>query len=672
MDKPKNYAESASITRKLKDLYTQVVTGYREEKKGQNDLVNECWDIYNCKLTDAQGYEGDSQIFEPIVRDAVEARRKRFTAMLFPAVGNNIQCVSETGDIPAETLAILQRHVVYSDMRAVLSQMLLAGDIEGQWSLMASWRDVARKITRKFRSEFEGEEIIDVKEEEIRDCGPQVRVLPAQDLWVFPDTSKKIDDCEIVAVALRLTDEDLDEMVDQGLMTQKGIDRIVKDAGDDQIKWADKNRSSDAGIKMKKGQKFCLVYMVFKTLKLEGEKVPAIVFFGGPDNVVGVVKNPYWSGRVPVISAPVDQVPGSFWGKSKVGPVRALAYQLNDITNMGMDSAEYSLLPIVMTDPVKNPRTGSMVMGKAAIWETSPNDTSLLNFPQLYTHALTLRQVVKQQIMESMDVNETMLGKAPQGRKNAQAIAAQSSEALATIGDVARRVEHEILNPLLEWFYELDVQFRDDDLWVAMEGEHGVQAKMQRLPAQQVNERYHFRWMGLDQTIGAQRIQQMIGMMNVLRGVPPQQLNGRRLDVGPILDFVAQSTFGPTMTQNILIDERHKTLVPPAVEIELLLNGFDCPPNPLDNQIEHLQALQKAAQQTGDPKGVFRKQMQARMQMMQAQMPQGTPGMGGMGGPGQPGQPRPGAMPGQGRPAQNPAGAIHADHMQDPQAQPRG
>jgi hypothetical protein len=675
MDKPKNYATSSKVVEKALGVYTQIREGFKEEKKKQNDLIDECWDIYNCVLGDAQMYEGESQIFEPIVRDAVEARRKRFTAMLFPQVGNNIQCVSETGEQPAEVLAILQRHVSKSDLRSVLSSMLLAGDVEGQWSLMLDWKEIKRKVTKKaWKPVDEGatEDIVDVDVEEVTECGPTVRVLPAQDLWVFPSTVSKIDQAEMVAVALRLTDNDLDEMVEAGMFTQSGVDKIVRDAGEDSQKWADKSRSADAGIKIKSGRKFCLVYMVFMRLKLDGEKQSAIVFFGGPQNVIGIVKNPYWCGKVPIISAPVDRVPGSFWGKSKVEPVRMLAYQLNDITNMGMDSAQYSLLPIVMTDPVKNPRVGSMVMGKAAIWETSPQDTKFVEFPQLYQHAVNLRNVVKQQIMESMEVNETMLGKAPQGRKNAQAIAAQSTEALATIGDVARRVENEILNPLLEWFYELDVQFRDDDLWVTIEGEHGIQAKMQRLAPQQVNERYHFRWLGMDQTTGAQRTQQMIAMMNVLRGVPPQQLNGRRLDVGPILDFVSATTFGPTMSQNILIDERHKMLIPPAVEVEMLLNGFDVAPNPLDNHVEHLQALQQASQQTGDPTGVFRKQMQARMQMLQAQMPQGQQGAPGGAGPGIAGTPRPGAMPSAPRGGQNPPGAIHADQMMDPRAQPRG
>ena len=674
----KNYASVSAVNEKAKKLYAQIVEGFKQEKKSQNETIDECWGIYNCELGDYQMYDGDSQIFEPIVHDAVEARRKRFTAMLFPNVGNSVQCVSETGETPSETLAIMQRHVSYSNLRAIASSCLLNGDVEGQWSLMINWKSDTHKVTKKVLKPIDGttEELEDVEEEDVVDCGPEVKVIPAQDLWVFPSTCSSINDAEIVAVALRLTDDAIDKMVKDEYLIQKQVDRMVKDAQEDQTKWAEKARSADAGIKIKAGQKFSLVYMVYTKMKLDGDKVPAIIFYGGHDIVLGVIKNPNWCGKVPIVSAPVDRVAGSFWGKSKIEPVMALAYQLNDVTNMGMDSAQYSLLPIVMTDPLKNPRVGSMVMGKAAIWETSPNDTKILDFPQLYQHALGLRGAIKQQIMESMDVNETMLGKAPQGRKNAQAIAAQSSEALASIGDVTKRFENDILNNVLEWFYEMDMQYRDDDLWIAVEGEHGVQAKLQRVSPQQVNERYHFRWLGTDQAMGAQRVQQMIGIMNVLRGIPPQQLNGRRLDVGPILDFIAQAAFGPTLSQNILIDERHKASLPPEMENEMLLNNLPVNPAPLDNDIEHLQIHQQAAAQTGDPTGAFRNHMMLHMKALQAkqpQPPQGQPGApGGQGQPGIAGTPRPGAMPAPGRNVQGPPGQIHADQMADAQAQPRG
>lgn len=673
-DKIKNYASNKDLQEKCGKLYEQILTGFREEKKSQNDAIEECWDIFNCELGDNQQYDGDSIIYEPIVHDAVEARRKRFTGMTFPNVGNNLEVISEQGDMPAATMSILQRYIKDTNLRSVASMLYLNGDVEGQWTVMPGWKSKERTITRKVSKTLEGtsEDYTDVEEEIIIDAGPELTVIPAQDLWVFPPTVADIQDAEIACVAMRLTTDAIDDMVKEGLFLKSQVEKLTKDAGEEQVRWAEKARTSDAGIKLKAGQKFALIYMAFTKLKIEGKKVPAIVYLGGLDNVLGIIKNPYWNQKIPLISEPVDKVPGSFWGRSKVKTVAPLQYELNDITNMGMDSAMYSLMPIVMTDPLKNPQYSSMVMAMAAVWSTSPNDTKVIEFPPLYQHALTLKNAIKAQIMESMEVNETMLGRAPSGKKSAQAVGAQSQEAMATIGDVVKRFELGVMNRIMEWFYDLDLQFRDEDLAVMIDGEHGAQSIIEKIPPQQVGHRYWFKWLGADKAMGAQNNQQLISWMNVLRGLPPQVLNGRKLDLGPMIDFLNEAICGPTMAQNVLIDERHKISIPPEMENEFLVNNLPAFVSPLDDDVKHIREHQQGAQVTGDPTGRFRLHIEEHIKAIQAkqqQQPQkGQPGIPGGAGPGVAGTPRPGAVPAGPRNGQNPPGAISADSMQDPQA----
>lgn len=681
-DKLKNYASDKKLQEKCNKLYDQIITGFREEKKDQNESIEECWDIFNCELGDNQQYDGDSQIYEPIVHDALEARRKRFTGMTFPNVGNNLEVISEQGDMPAATMSILQRYIKDTNLRSVASTLFLNGDIEGQWSVMPGWRHKERKITKRVKNTIEGtsEDYEDVEEETIIDEGPELTVLPAQDLWVFPPTVADIQDAEIVCVAMRLTTDAIDEMVEEGMFLKDQVEKLTKDAGEEKTIWAEKARTSEAGIKMKAGQKFALIYMAFTKLKLDGEKKPAIVYLGGPDNVLGIIANPYWNQKIPIISEPVDKVAGSFWGRSKVKTVAPLQYELNDITNMGMDSAMYSLMPIVMTDPLKNPQYSSMVMAMAAVWSTNPNDTKVVEFPPLYQHALTMKNAIKQQIMESMEVNETMLGRPPAGRKSAQAVGAQSQEAMATIGDVVKRFEFGVMNRILEWFYDLDLQFRDDELAVMIDGEHGVQSIIEKIPPQQVGHRYWFKWLGADKSMGAQNNQQLISWMNVLRGLPPNVLNGRKLDLGPMIDFLNEAICGPTMAQNVLIDERHKISIPPEMENEFMVNNIPAFVSPLDDDVAHIREHQQGAKITGDPNGQFRIHIQNHMkaiQEKQQQQPQkgqpGIPGsLNGQGPPGVAGTPRPGAVPAGPRNGQQPPGAISRDSMQDPQAAMRG
>lgn len=672
----KNWAKRPAALKQLDGLYTQITEGFEEEKRDQNDRIKDFWDIYNCVLSENQAYSGDSVVFDPAVRDGIDARIKRFVAMLFPTTGNNVEVVSEDGVTPQQTMSMLQRNIRFTGLRdTIVPSCLLNGDIEGQWSLMLDWKRSERTVTRKKLMAVEGvDEVEDIETETVVDEGPDVTVIAAQDLLVYPATVNELQDAEMVTVALRLTKDQIEQKVEEGWFVKSAADKLNKEPGKD---WAAKERAADAGIKIKSGKKFALVYACYKKLKLEGDKKePAIIYFGGPTNILGIVKNPFWSQKVPIISKPINKVAGSFWGKSKVDPVTELQYQLNDIVNMGQDSATYCLLPIVMTDPLKNPRVQSMIYGLAAIWETNPTDTQIVSFPDLYKNALVLEGNIKQKINQSLEVNEAMLGQAPPGRKNAQAIAAQSAEALATIGDFVKRFEFGMLDQLLEWYYELDAQFRTTDLVVKIDGEQGLQSVVETIPPQQMNYRMWFKWNGTDAVAGAQRTQQQIALMNVLRGIPPQQLNGRRLDIGPILDNIVQSTFGPTLTKNILIDESHQMKLEPEMENQFLHNGFEVPTMPLDDDAKHIQLHEQAAHETADLKGNFRRHIAKHVQQMQAKQaqmqPKGQPGMPGGAGPGVAGTPTPGAQPGQPRPMQQPPGAIHQDQMQDPNAGMRG
>lgn len=679
-NKKENFANRKPIRERAEKLHPDVIAAF-EDKNDQSRNIDNYWDIYNCKLNDKQQYDGDSQVFVPVAHDAIEARVKRYVSMLMPTTGRSIDVISENGDIPYETIALQEHYIRMNNLRTLLPGLFRRGDVEGQWSIELGWSRSERKIKRKVKKPNPDDitqEIEDVEDATIVTEGPTVTIIPAQDLAIVPATVAHIDDADMVITILRLTQDAMDKHVEEGTFIKSEVEKLAK--GLSGKKYADAERAKEAGVKANGNNKFYLVYRVWMKFKLEDEKEPCIIYFGDTKSVLGIEKNPYWSGKVPILSEPVDLIPGSIWGKSKIAPVEQLAYQCNDAINMGMDSAKYSVLPIVMTDPVKNPNVGSMILASAAIWETNPNDTKFAQFPALWKDAFAMVAAIKAQINESMDVNDAMLGRAPAGRKNAQAIAQQESSAMATIADPVRRFESGIMDPMLEWFYELDQQFRDDEVLIQVEGEVGLAAKAQRIPPQAFSQRYFFKWNGVEQSMGAQRVQQMISFMNVLRGMPPQALNGRKLDISPIIDYGAQVVLGPNMAPRVIIDERNKMSVDPDIENEIMGNGMDVSVSPLDDDIEHLRSHQEAAKFTGDPAGHFRKhimmhvlQAQAKAQAAAPMPATGQPGVPGGAGPGVPGTPRPGATPtGPREGAQNPAGAVSPDQMQDASAGGRG
>jgi hypothetical protein len=697
-DEIENFAEdltSDAYAAAMK-LYPKIQKCF-ENKQQQSDWVEEYWNIYNARPDENQQYTGNSQCYIPAVRDAVNARCKRTLATLFPANYKHVDAVGPASVTPFPTLALLEHYIRRTNLKDIVRADLLSGDVTGQWVLYVDWMKTTRRVTELVKKppilsdEEAGVEAEDVtvdeewetEEKEVIEEMPDITPMAVDDLAVYPPTVNDVEKATATAVRLRLSKESVQQFVDEGVFvgwnTEEIMDLLNEPDGGRQKRVPNKRRTADAGVRTEGTYKYALIYECHTDIELEEGKgkEPCFVYYAGPETILGIIRNPFWTKKRPVITAPVERIQGTIYGISRIEPVKYLQWNLNDYWNMGQDSAQYALLPIVMTDPLANPNYQSMVMGLAAVWLTNPQTTQFAQFPAIYKDAVALCNAIKAQIQESMEVNDAMLGKMPAGKKNQAQAAAQAQSQESNIIDHAKRYEGCMLNPLLERMFELDRQFRTKEITVVTMGEVGARAKQEEIPVQAFNERYFFRWCGTAYQTGMQRMQQMIAWMNVLRGVPPQQLDGRRLNVGPILEMGTEQIFGPEVAPRILIDERNLYTVDPNDENLMMHNGLPAEVHPADDDQKHIQAHMHGAQLTGDPHGLYRAHIQvhqqAMNQKMQAQMPKPQPGQQGApggAGPGIAGTPRPGAQPGQPRP-QGPAGMINPDQMADPQAMPR-
>jgi len=83
----------------LEKLYVKVEKGF-EEQRDRSDGILDNWGLYNCKLDDRQFYAGNSRIFIPFIRDAVNARVTRFANQIFPQSGRYIEVTTGEADTP--------------------------------------------------------------------------------------------------------------------------------------------------------------------------------------------------------------------------------------------------------------------------------------------------------------------------------------------------------------------------------------------------------------------------------------------------------------------------------------------------------------------------------------------------------------------------------------------
>ncbi len=679
--------QKAKIKKHLLKLLPDIEKAFVEQHD-RSDNILDYWDAFNCKLGGRQFYDGNSRIFVPIIRNAVKARKTRFTNQIFPQSGRYVEVTTSDTDLPQAQMSLAEHYIRTSKLRTeVIPALCINGDVEGQYSIYVTWetrtRHTASKVKKPFQADgLEFDEIgssDDMEEDEIEDAGPHTEVIPDNDILILPVTCDSIPQALAkggsVTIIRRWTKAMIKKMKADGGLIPEIADAIMEQLGNkkDETAQSDtrKNQASAAGIKTGGADKFYLAYETWTNLEVGGEQYLCRAYLGGNNQILGCKRNPYWCDECPLISCPVEKVAGVFKGMAPISTVLDLQILANDATNEGADAAHFSAMPIIMTDPEKNPKVGTMVLGLASIWETSPKDTSFAQFPDLWNAAIARVAACKDEIFQSLGVNPAMI---PQNtglkqKRNQAEIANEQQVDILTTADAVTVLEEGILTPWLQRVMWYDHQFRDRAITIKQYGEMGLKANMEQIPPIQMDNRYEYRWFGVEAARNAQQIQQQIAMANVIKGIPPQMLPGYRLNMTPLVTRLSDNAFGHRLAPQIF-EKIQGITVDPMMENELMQQGFETPVHPEDDDIKHMQAHMQAAQQ-GDFHGLIRTHIMAHQQQMMAkaqaaaaqQNPKGLPGGPGGAGPGVAGSPRPGAQPQGPRLIKGPEGMINPDQM---------
>jgi hypothetical protein len=692
------------LMEKIKKAAKAVAKGFEASWERYNDQMD-YWDVYDQVIGGKQAYAGNHTVYLPIVRQAVEARVTRFVNQVFPRSGRNVDCIS-SDEKPYDIMALLEHYIRKARLRTqVMPALMRNGDLEGQYNIYVGWENTERHIVVKTPQtvDVEGEQVeldldedddedLDVKEETVEHMRPTVEVLADCDVLVLPHNAGSVgaalEKGGTVAIIRRWSEERLEQAIEDEEIDPEEGEKLLKEFSSNTESPGQQNASKKhitaAGITTGEGGKTLVFYEIWKKLKVDDKRRLVRAYYAGGDGekVFSLRRNPYWCDKCPLLSAPLKKIAGAFKGVSEVKAVADLQYAANDTINEALDSADYAMMPIIMTDPVKNPRVGSMVLNLAAIWETNPNDTKFAQFPQLWKDGLQIVAGLKNEIFQILSVSPAMLPQQSGGkskRNQAEVALEQQIDVMAT-ADVCTNCEDEILTPLLRWFIDLDYQYRQKKMTVRQYGNMGLRAGMQEVPPITNSRRFEFRWWGVEAARSAQMMQVQVSAVNVVKGIPPQMYEGHKLRLAPFISQLLENAFGPRLTPELWENIKDKLSMSPDMENEFLIEGLTLPVHELDDDQQHMKEHLKALTQ-GDPSGSIREHMLMHRQQMNmkmqaqaqqiAQMQQGAPGGPGGAGPGVAGTPRSGAQPAAPRGGQQPPGAIHADRMQDPGAAPR-
>lgn len=683
-DRQEELSDDKDIEDALLELYKDIEQGL-ENQYDRANVGMDYWDLYNCRLSSRQYYAGNSKIFVPIVHDAVNARVTRFTNQIFPTNGRFVEVTSMDGEIPHGEMALAEHYISKAKLRTVVVPALLRnGDVEGQYNVYVSWKERKRHVTfKKPRPELAGQDDDEAPEDIVHETlvegRPHIEVLADSDILVLPHTAPTINEALAnggsVTILRRWSKAKIKQLIED--------DEIKKDAGKLLLKEMSTEKQATtinkqkvvvdaAGIKISGGMKHALVYETWTQLTIGNERRLCKIYYGSEKIILSARRNPNWSDKINLFSIPVEKIEGVFKGQSKLVPCEQVQYYANDAINEAADSSMYSMMPIVMTDPERNPRIGSMVLSLAAVWECDPNSTQFAKFPDLWKAGFEIVASCKAQIMQSLSVSPAAITQSNQQKaKPSQAdIAREQQVDILTTADAVTVLEEGILTPVVNFMIELDHQHRKQKLLIRQFGQVGIRARMEWIEPMQMGKRLMFKWFGVEQARSAMQMQQQISAANVLGSIPPDKYPGYKLNLVPLITQMVENVFGPRLAPLIFQDEAKEMTIPADVENQWMSEyGLNLAIHPMDEDMQHMQEHAKALQETGDPTGVIRAHMarhQMQMQMKQQAMLAQKMGLmlgGGQGGPPQGGRPRPGAQNKAPRGGQGPAGAPNRDQL---------
>jgi hypothetical protein len=700
--------EGSECRKWLEKRINAIVRGF-EEQATRSDALDQWWRIYKCDLDDNQFYNGNAQVYLPIIRDAINARATRFANQLCPQTGRYVDVASSDGHLPWEIIALVD-HYLRPDQdhpgfkTNVLRPLLVCGDIEGQYNLYIEWDEIERVLVtrRELPVEVDGMEVppealpedhapqVDLIEEVITDGAPGFEVLHDADVLVIPVTSpslaKALASGGSATIVRRWSKDKYEAMCDADEivgLARDGNGEVLTMTEDNLTGLQDLARKLARGIGIRAPSRSVVMFETWLQVPLDDEGD----FKEAPDGAgrlcrlwwnllrqpEGLRRNPYFNDRCPLLTSPVQRDAGVIKGQSLVEPLAPIQYEANDAANERADTDHYASMPIILRKPGMG--NAPLILNLAAVWDVDPAEVKFAEFPDLSARARARIMDAMQIINTSLGVNPAMLPAStgrPGQKRNQAEVALEQSVDLLTVAEAVEVPDQNILTPAVAWIVDLDYQFRDRELTVRAFGELGLRAQTIEVPPLQNRTHYSFTW------CGAQQVKQNVAIMqqgtaaiNMARGLTDAiRQEGYQLRLGPLLERQFSAIFGGELGAQSLVDMRHQMSVDPDLENRMLSDGFLVPVHAYDDLQKHLAAHMRAKQLNGDLHGTFQVHIQEHMMQAAAQNAAqvaamaGGQGMPGGAGPGVSGRPpgapppQPGAQPQPPRLTRGPPGMI--------------
>lgn len=180
-------------------------------------------------------------------------------------------------------------------------------------------------------------------------------------------------------------------------------------------------------------------------------------------------KNPYWHGKFPYVWGAPVVVPFSNYDKSFLEDSIGLQKTETEFVNLILDSAKYAVagaftLDVEQVVNVNDYRQGifpGIVAKYKGSWTNGRPPLESIKLNTIDPMALSVLQMIDRYGQIGTGVNDLMMGVMPARRSTAKEGAMRMSESSSLFDTYARNLEEQLIGPLVEQVWALDLQYYD-------------------------------------------------------------------------------------------------------------------------------------------------------------------------------------------------------------------
>lgn len=620
-----NFASDHALAERVMAVIQPKIKGVRDDRQELEEDWLRFHNMWSVEHDDAHLYDGNSKLYIPEVRKAIEAQARQLTDLAFPN-DDFLDCIPGAAGTRAGSeiqkalrhFQIMQakfptEYLVFARQLCMLgtSPAYLCWDkqLEAAFASARNPKTGKIQVTKKIIEIYNGPKFItrdlfkwyalNAKKKDFQEDGcVEFRAVDREYLDKM-EKSDQLYNKEEVFAGMNIAEREEEFEKDIQRAEEMGL-RIDSDQGYAGTASLQEEDSDKLGT-FKVATVFAKVVCPKAALPDEDPEKPLPMMIQiYNDRHVGCLKrNPFWHQRAPFVAGRyIYPNPDEFYGQGIPKATQYQQYELNSKAEQSMDSVTLALNPIAMMDPAHAAQNADFEVEPGAIWWINPQQARLASMPDVSATGYQAVAQMRAQIQDFSDRAPSLPAQF-QGKSRTATQSEIIDKALSIdFKTFQRQNETDVLEPVMEMWESLTDQYADESQIILLLGRKSDDWKRMAVSREMYLGNYKYFWkVASDFGNKAMKARQMIDAMKVAGSLPPDAQAQLKFNFAEAYRVLFKDLLGLPDEDRIIPDPFSQPQQDPGVVYKMLKLGMEVEVLPSDDDKAFMQFFAARAQE---------------------------------------------------------------------------